>query len=309
MEGYRLKRKKLRGEEIECENIKNGYCNENVCNIIEKMGQGKLGKGKFEKYIDHLFDKPKYPVFEGDDCIQYLQEYVPLHLPQIEYALNDVKDVLEKYNFTKDTINIIDLGGGPATVALAFCRIIPSECEHRFKITTVDASKTFNEIIEIFKDTNTNESIEIVNNLKYNLKDEYLKDEFEEMWSDKSISEIGYDWIIIANSISGIAEIAKFIFGIDKDQADQELNKKINKILNKSISKVLHYNDKVLLTIIEGGGSTGNHFNISPYLSEIEKIGFDDLKIIKPISSIDIKKTDKKIKEIYKPNDIYIEKM
>ena len=60
-----------------------------------------------------------------------LQEYVPLHLPQIEYAL---KDVLEKYNFAKDTINIIDLGSGPATVPLAFCRL-PEEYKYRFKIT------------------------------------------------------------------------------------------------------------------------------------------------------------------------------
>ena len=151
-------------------------------------------------------------------------------------------------------------------------------------------------MIEIFKDTNTNESIEIVNNLKYNLKDEYLKDEFEEMWSDKSISEIGYDWIIIANFISGVGKF--------KSYSD------VNKILNKFISKLLCYSDKVLLTIIEGG--LDDYFGtkdmkIREYLRK--KIGFDDLKIIKPISSIDIKKTDKKIKEIYKPNDIYIEKM
>ncbi|MFU8766123.1 MAG: hypothetical protein ACNA7I_00350, partial [Candidatus Methanoperedens sp.] len=53
----------------------------------------------------------KYPIFEGDKCIQYLQEYVPLHLPQIQCGLKDIlqSEILPNL----ENVNIIDIGSGP----------------------------------------------------------------------------------------------------------------------------------------------------------------------------------------------------
>ena len=159
----------------------------------------------------------------------------------------------------------MDGGSGRATVPLGFCRLIPKYIhKHRFKITTVEASEGFNNMINVFKATNTNESVEIVNNLKYNILD-------DNFINDESPFKIGYNWIIIANSISAIGQ--------------GRSNHDVNKILNNFISNVLYYSDKVLLTIIEG--SLKQYFDIPTYLSEIEKIGFDDLKIMKTVSSID----------------------
>lgn len=245
---------------MSCKNINGiyGFCNENIHNIIEKMGQGRFS----DYYIGgDFFDCCEYRIFEGQECIQYLQEYVPLHLPQIEYVLNRVIDASREF-FT-DTINIIDLGSGPATVPLAFCRFFIFSYKHKFKITTVEPSEGFNDMINVFKATNTNEFVEIVNNLKYKLFEDNLM-------NDKSVFRTGYNWIIIANSISAIGKGRTF--------------RGVNGLLGRFIVNVLRYSEKVILTIIES--SSQKYFNIPTYLSRIERIGFKDLKIIKTVSPI-----------------------
>ena len=253
-----------------CINIGNKFCDENAHNIIEKMVQGR----NRESYIGGLFDDPiNYPILEGNECIQYLQEHLPFHLPQIEHVLSVI--MRESGDLLNDPVNIMDLGSGPATVPLAFSRTSIIRYHQRrysrnLRITTVEPSTGFNAMINIFKATNTNRSVEIINTLKYKL----FEDKF---MSDKSVFEMGYDWIIIANSISAIG----------KGRSNQDLNK----ILNEFITNVLcysHNRDNVLLTIIEGKGSLGKYFDIPSYLSEIEKIGFDDLKIIKTVSPINL---------------------
>lgn len=260
-----------------CKNIINGFCNENVHNIIENMGQGRF----CDHYIGYLFDGSEYRVFEGQECIQYLQEYVPLHLPQIEYVLNRVIDASREF-FT-DTISIMDLGSGPATVPLAFCRLSKFRYQHRYKlkITTVEPSDGFNNMINIFKATNANRSVEIVKTLKYKLfEDNFMNDEL--------VFETGYNWIIIANSISAIGRGRTF--------------REVNDILGRFVVNVLCYSEKVILTIIES--SSRKYFNIPVYLSKIENIGFNDLKIIKTIVPINNKLLDE-VERYIKSSEVY----
>ncbi len=260
-----------------CRNIIKRFCNENVHNTIEQMGQGRFS----DHYIGHLFDGCEYRIFEGLDCIQYLQEYVPLHLPQIEYVLDRVIDASNEF-FT-DTINIIDLGSGPATVPLAFCRLsIINQHRYNLKITTVEPSDGFNVMINIFKATNANRSVEIVKTLKCNL----FEDNF---MNDESVFRTGYNWIIIANSISAIGKDRRF--------------REVNDILGRFVVNLLRYGEKVILTIIES--SSRKYFDIQGYLSEIENIGFNDLEIIKTIVPINNKLLDEvemyiKSSELYK---------
>ncbi|MEA2075363.1 MAG: hypothetical protein U9O85_06475 [Euryarchaeota archaeon] len=238
-----------------CKNITNGFCNENVHNIIEKMGQGRFR----ENFVGGLFSsRPAYSIFEGDECIQYLQEYVPFHLPPIKIVLDNV--IWESKDFFNYAINILDVCSGPATVPLAFCKIpsIRYAHKHKFEITTVEPSEGFNNMINIFKATNTNEFIEIVNNLKYNLFD-------DNFMNDESVFKTGYNWVIIANSISAIGE--------------GRTNQEVNGILNKFISKVLCYGNKVLLTVIEGGLT--KYFDFINYLDNIERTGFSLLLELK----------------------------
>jgi hypothetical protein len=217
------------------------FCNENVHNIIEKMGQGRFS----DHYIGYLFyrgyDSPEYRIFEGQDCIQYLQEYVPYHLPQIEHVLSAVMR------------------------------------------ESSDLSDGFNVMINIFKATNANRSVEIVKTLKYKL----FEDNF---MNDKSVFRTGYNWIIIANSISAIG----------KDRTFRE----VNDILGRFIVNVLRYSEKVILTIIES--SSRKYFNIPGYLSEIENIDFNDLEIIKTIAPINYElQTKDEVKRYIKSSEVY----
>ena len=224
-----------------------------------------MGHGRFsDHYIGGLFDSPQYRILEGQDCIQYLQEYVPFHLPQIQFVLEKV--LWESEDFFNYTINILDLCSGPATVPLAFCKIPSIDYLRKYKITTVEASEDFDNMINTFKATNINESVEIVNNLKYKLFDNnFMKDE--------AVFKAGYNWIIMANSISAIGE--------------GNTNKEVNEILNSFLSKVLCYSDKIILTIIET--SLVKYFNFINYLYNIESIGFRDLKIIRTVSPINFR--------------------
>lgn len=245
-----------------CKNVLNKFCDENVHNIIKQMGQGRFCD-KYEKCS--LFASTEYPLFKGQECIQYLQEYVPFHLPQIEPVLSAV--MRESSDLLNNPVNIMDLCSGPATVPLAFCRCAIIRYRLRdsrnLKITTVEPSTGFNAMINIFKATNANIAVEIVNTLKYEL----FEDNF---MNDESVFRTGYDWIIIANSISAIGKGSTY--------------NKVNTRLNKLISKVLCYSDKVLLTIIESNQT--KYFNSINYLSKIEEIGFRGLRIIKTISTM-----------------------
>ncbi|MCP4105654.1 MAG: DUF1566 domain-containing protein [Desulfobacteraceae bacterium] len=213
---------------LPCDNIR--HCNENVHNIIYNMLQGRC-----DKYRGRKLFGGEYSIFEGDDCIQYLQEYVPFHLPQIEYAL---RDTLRNYPFTHNHVSILDIGSGPATVALSLCKMDEAGY-YDFSITTIEASNTFNNMIEIYERINLNRSVTIVENLKYT---------FEDFFNLSCQWEGHFDWIIIANFVTGIDDYMK---------------------LNELVTNLLHSEEKVLLTIIETG-------TLQKYIKNLE---FDNLKI------------------------------
>jgi len=178
-----------------CDNSQNNFCNQNVHTIIFKM---------LEKYPDWisktfkpgLFDPP-YRVFENEECVQYIQWYVPFHFPQIETVLREVLDIFRKeLRYQERPIRILDIGSGPATVPLAFCRQFDSfSYPFNFNITTLEASDTFNSMIDIFNANNTNNNISIIKKLHY---------PFDKFTKHAEDSASQFDWIIMANFINGI---------------------------------------------------------------------------------------------------------
>ena len=94
-----------------CDNVTHN-CNQGTHNIIYHMIK-KNSRYYCHCYKGGLFDEPEYPIFEGAKCIQYLQEYVPFHIPQIEYVL---RNTLRKLESIPEKGSILDIGSGPATV-------------------------------------------------------------------------------------------------------------------------------------------------------------------------------------------------
>lgn len=253
----------MRGTVSPCENIQCKYCNQNVHEIICQMLQSNYAAS----YIGELFDKTSlvYPVFQGDSCCQYLQEYVPFHLPQIEYVLDYVLNKFPRYlNMGNEAFySVLDIGSGPATVPLAFCRLLPNpRYKTRLEITTLEASVNFNKMIKIFQETNTNSNIEIV---------ESITDRFEYYMLHADDWRGRYNWIIIANFLSGIADVGQCKSSYD-----------VSMILNALISKLIMPKQTIMLTFIEGGCE--HYFKTREYLREVESIGFADLNIKNTVS-------------------------
>jgi len=202
-------------------------------------------------YKGGLFDEPEYTIFEGAKCIQYLQEYVPFHIPQIEYVLCNT---LQKLKCIPKKRSILDIGSGPATVPLAFCKLLSSrKYEIILEITTVEASKGFNDMINIFRKVNANDNVEIVENLRSTFQD-FISN--AKRWRGR------FDWVIMANCISGIGQ------SVDD----------VNRILNKLVAGLLNSRQKIILTVIE----TKSSF-LKNCIKSLGTTSFKDLRILRTI--------------------------
>ena len=225
-----------------CNNINTNFCTNNVHNIINAMIAGREQQG----FIGGLFNDTEYHIFENQKCVQYLQEYIPLHLPIIR---NELVKTINKYFIGFGEINILDFCAGPATVALAFCRIFGnSEIKKIINIDTIEASNGFNEMISKFKMINTCNCVNINNQFKFNVN----------CGIEEKIPELNYDWIILANAISAIGQEHKDDFAY------------INNYFNKLFTKILQNKKTALLTIIES--NVQKFFKITEYLNQTEKI-------------------------------------
>ncbi|MCP4349732.1 MAG: hypothetical protein GY795_29985 [Desulfobacterales bacterium] len=130
---------------LSCDNHYGLNCNLNVHNILHNMLQGNYSPN----YRGGLSFGPSYPIFEGEQCFQYLQEYVPFHLPQIVYALDNTLNNLYNKLPIPPHISVLDIGSGPATVPLSFCKL-SHKWKYNLTVTTVEASEGFNNM-EIIK--------------------------------------------------------------------------------------------------------------------------------------------------------------
>ena len=232
-----------------CENIATHICNEQVHNIIYNIIE-RYSQFYSPFYIGGLFDVVDYPIFEGKECIQYLQEFVPFHLPQIETVLSNMLNYFS-LNFPNSTISVLDIGSGPATVALAFCRLFNRiQYQINLEITTVEASNTFNNMIDMYSQGNLNNNVRIVENIRSNFND--FMNSLEER-KGKFIN-----WVIMANFISAIGDSVE----------------SINQILNRFLCNLLQSNQQIMFTFIE----TRCQRN---YTNNVDTTGFDNLRIVR----------------------------
>lgn len=181
-----------------CDNVRDKFCNENVHNIIYEMMR-TYPRYISERFIGGLFEGP-YRIFEDNECIQYIQEFVPFHLPQIQNGIEPVLvDIYTNLSCRNDKpLRILDLGSGPGTTTLALCRILNNINKDLYlNVTTLEASTTFNNLIKILKRYNSENKINIIEQLFYTFND-FLND---------SIKLKGrFDWIIAANFISAVGD-------------------------------------------------------------------------------------------------------
>jgi len=228
--------------ETPCQNCEANCCNTNIHNIIYNMlkeNPQHCCKG----YVGGLFSG-EYKVFTQKECIQYLQEYVPLHIPQIEYVLSYVLPKICQRNLFANPISVLDIASGPATIALSLCKV--RLCRN-IRVTTLEASSGFNSIIEIFRTHNTNPNIKIVETIQAEFYD-FLKKQTEHYRGH-------FDWIVIANFISGIAKNGN--------------SAEVDAVITQLCQSLMNPGQQILLTIIEG--SSKKYFDTEEYLKTLEQ--------------------------------------
>jgi len=228
-----------------CPNPKHGHCSKNVHNILMDMGQDELKSD----FVGDLFprDSGHYPEFDTKaKCIQYLQEYVPLHLAQITYVLKKIINgaYFNKYN----NVNVLDLAGGPATVPLAISRILDNDpsIKRCFDITIVEKAHEFNVMHDIFRGNNHNQQVTL-KSCEIDFYDKGLVDIIKK-------NNPSYQWIILSNALVPL-------LGINLDNKDR-FNLRINQLFQ--VFKAPAF----LLTLIEGGTISRAHRNYMDSICE-----------------------------------------
>jgi hypothetical protein len=177
-----------------------------------------LGGGGRDAYIGGLFHSGGYPVFSNDQCAQYVQEYLPFHLPQIEEGLRTAYNAVGTTFPIDRPVRVLDIGSGPASTALALDSLVSSNIiSGRFTVDTVEPSLGFNRMIDRARSALASGPVEI--------GEQYLSQFPSWMQYDHS-GNPKYDWIIMANALSPIT------LALNNDGA--KLRSMITELLSKS---------------------------------------------------------------------------
>ena len=167
-----------------------------------------------------------YPVLEGEDARAYLSWYLPLHLPQVREG---IRAVLPRFG-RPALIRVLDLGAGAGTVAMALDQLA-TPAGPLYVVDTLEASTTFNGRLHDLKNAlNPSGSVAV---------GECIHAHFEEWFSHAEACSGRYDWITIANFLSGISG------GRGPEATVARLHEMLRRLVGPGGS--------VLLTIVEGG--------------------------------------------------------
>jgi len=204
-----------------------------------------------------LFRRQHYPIFENNECLLYVYEYVPFHIPQIVTVFLLLFGDFEFVNHINgiNEIRMLDLGSGPATIPLALLRFLKQRnIASNFKITTLEASNGFCKMINIFKKNNSNPQVNII---------KCIKSDFNTYYNVLQNDNEKFDWIIMSNFMGAIGQNKSF--------------EVVDEIFSGLVNKLIEPDKFIILTIIEGNNT--NFFDSLTYLRNNLQ-NFKNLEII-----------------------------
>lgn len=242
MNGMQLVNGHVSGSCSECQSRISGKCSQRVHDAMAAM----LGESSACIYLGHLFNR-SYPSFESlATCRQYIREYLPFHLTQIENGLLAAYKEIKPYLPEGRPVRVLDVGAGPASVALALERLVESgRLTGRFIVDAIEPSASFVGLIRLVQN-------------KFRFGPVQINEIYEGDLTGWLIARKGglkiYDWIVAANCLSPMGLSWKA--------------EEIALLYRHAIDRVT-YGSRGFVTIIEGGCST----YINPYvcMDKIEK--------------------------------------
>jgi hypothetical protein len=218
-----------------CANLAAGHCTNRIHSAVTRMigGRGKPA------YVGGLFSAAGYPGFTGTQCVQYVQEYLPFHLPQIEHGLFNAYKAIGATFPADRPVRVLDIGSGPASVALALdCLVSNGKIAGRFIVDTVEPSIGFGQMIDQARGALAGGPVEISRLFSAQLPE----------WMQYARTGLyKYDWLVMANVLSPLS------FALNRD------NERLKSLISELLSCTGSYPGGVSVTFIEGNCCTYGH--------------------------------------------------
>ena len=151
------------------------------------------------RYRGGLFPSGKYPSFEEGRGVQYVSEYLPLHLPQLEHGLEMAYRSLQENLPVDRAIRLLDIGSGPASVALALERLTSgAKVQAQFQVQPLEQSAEFCGMLRAAAGPLGSGAVQLETPCQMNM-DRYLDE-------TTALSLQPCDWIVMANVLSPLAQ-------------------------------------------------------------------------------------------------------
>ena len=174
-----------------CDNIECGNCHGLIHRALEAMHGDEESQACGT--VSKMFPPREYPVFENGMAFRYLREYAPLHLPQVMAGLLAAYRGLSACGRRPRTV--LDIGSGPATVALALQMLIgDGTIADSLAVDCVEPSSEFCDMIEKARSVWPEQPVALNAPLMMTME-QYLE--------AKYVCEA--DWVVMANVLSPLA--------------------------------------------------------------------------------------------------------
>ena len=183
------------GVKVPCQNRATGICTHRVHDAMEDMLAGQDNP----HYRGGLFPSGKYPSFEEGRGVQYVSEYLPLHLPQLEHGLEMAYRSLQETLPVDRAIRLLDIGSGPASVALALERLTSrAKVQAQFQVQPLEQSAEFCGMLRAAAGPLGSGAVQLETPCQMDME-RYLDE-------TTALSLQPCDWIVMANVVSPLAQ-------------------------------------------------------------------------------------------------------
>jgi hypothetical protein len=198
--------------------------------------QYAIAYAKTQTFCRQALTSESYTPFDTDDqCMRYMRQYMPLHMPQIEEA---VKRSLLSHDFGGSRhIRILDVGAGPGTLycvlAAMFGRGENVLSNYTFEYCPLEPSSVFADFFRIVGQNVKQKYVEIGRLYKCNL-------------GEIDVKELqNFDWIFVGNAVTAMVASSS----AEAHVAMRNVAMTIRNAFDRSRA------DRPLLTIAENSGT------------------------------------------------------
>lgn len=200
-----------------------------------------------QTFVKQSLDSSVYTRFdEPEQCMRYLRQYMPLHMPQIEEAVRRTLEAHNEHGNPGDTsqIRILDIGAGPGTLYCVLAAMFGRQDEAlrncTFEYCPLDPSKVFLDFVRIICANVTHDRLKLGHQFNCSLDDMPEKD------------LRGIDWFFLGNVVTPMLASTPDVASVAH---------RIGHAFTASVAKT------TLLTIAENSG-TANFFQFCKALEE-----------------------------------------